>query len=94
MPLSAFKALVREQFYLLLIDGEAALAAIPSMLSAEPETRSTALALIKEVLGARGALDDIGRQRLERIESLFTMPDVPFRRPAAALGQQPLDKAS
>src|SRR5215472_17490354 len=32
MPLSAFKALVREQFYLLLIDTEAALAALPSML--------------------------------------------------------------
>ena len=33
IPLSAFKALVREQFYLLLIDTEAALAALPSMLS-------------------------------------------------------------
>ena len=32
VPLSAFKATVREQFYMLLIDTEAALAAIPSML--------------------------------------------------------------
>ena len=38
MPLSAFKALVREQFYMLLIDPEAALAAIPSMLPADAET--------------------------------------------------------
>ncbi len=35
MPLPAFKALVREQFNMLLIDPEAALAAIPSMLPAD-----------------------------------------------------------
>ena len=29
LPLAAFKALVREQFYMLLIDQDAALAAIP-----------------------------------------------------------------
>ena len=39
MPLAAFKALVREQFNILLIDTEAALAAIPSMLPPDAETR-------------------------------------------------------
>ena len=33
MPLLEFKTMVREQFYILLIDTEAALAAIPSMLT-------------------------------------------------------------
>ena len=32
LPLSAFKALVRDQFNMLLIDQEAALAAIPALL--------------------------------------------------------------
>ena len=35
IPLSAFKALVREQFNMLLLDHEAALAAIPSMLPSD-----------------------------------------------------------
>ena len=37
IPLSAFKATVREQFYMLLIDQEAALAAIPGMLPDDPD---------------------------------------------------------
>ena len=54
--LSDFKALVREQFNMLLIDQEAALAAIPSMLPADAETRRKAFDLIKQVLSARGEL--------------------------------------
>ena len=42
MPLSAFKATVREQFYMLLIDTEAALGAIPSMLPDDLDTRQKA----------------------------------------------------
>ena len=42
MPLAAFKALVREQFNMLLIDTEAALAAIPAMLPPDAETRRKA----------------------------------------------------
>ena len=54
LPLSDFKALVREQFNMLLIDQEAALAAIPSTLPSDTETRLKALDLIKQLLGARG----------------------------------------
>ena len=39
MSVADFKALVREQFNILLIDEEAALAAIPSMLPSDAETR-------------------------------------------------------
>ena len=42
ISLSAFKAIVREQFYMLLIDAEHALAAIPSMLPADADTRRKA----------------------------------------------------
>ena len=37
LPLAEFKALVREQFFMLLIDQEAALAAIPALLPADAE---------------------------------------------------------
>ena len=54
VPLSTFKATVREQFYMLLLDTEGALAAIPSMLPDDAELGSRAFDLICEVLSARG----------------------------------------
>ena len=71
IPLSGFKSLVREQFYMLLTDPEGALAAIPSMLPAEPAVRAEAFGLIKTVLEARGALSSEDSKRLGEIAQLF-----------------------
>jgi hypothetical protein len=71
MPLSAFKATVRDQFNMLLIDQEAALAAIPSMLPPDAETRLKAFNLIKQVMGARGEMSAEDKERLGRVASLF-----------------------
>jgi hypothetical protein len=71
MSLSDFKALFREQFNILLIDEAAALAAIPSMLPPDAETRRKAFDLIGEVLSARGDLSDNERTRLAEIARLF-----------------------
>ena len=79
---------------MLLIDGEAALAAIPSMLPADTETRTRAFDLVKEVLGARGALSAADTQRLEQVGKLFNAGEVPFRRPAALRHEGSLDRAS
>ena len=46
LPLSEFKELVREQFFMLLVDPEAAIAALPSLLPDDMEARGKALALI------------------------------------------------
>jgi hypothetical protein len=72
VPLAEFKSLVREQFNMLLIDQEAALAAIPSMLPADAESRRTALELIRRVLGARGELSGEDKKRLDEVAGLFT----------------------
>lgn len=71
LPLSAFKALVREQYFMLLIDEGAALAAIPAMLPANPEERRKVLAIVRKVLGARGELTGDAAERMERIARLF-----------------------
>jgi len=71
VPLSAFKATVREQFYMLRIDPAAALAAIPEMLPADQVTRSKAFGLIKQVMAARGELSAEDRERIERVGRLF-----------------------
>ncbi|HEY2186149.1 MAG TPA: DUF3141 domain-containing protein, partial [Xanthobacteraceae bacterium] len=71
MPLSEFKALVREQFFMLLIDKDASLAAIPSMLPSDSQTRSKAIELIKHVMGAVGKLSPEDENRLREIGGLF-----------------------
>jgi len=75
ISLTEFKAIVREQFYMLLLDSEAALSAIPSLLPPESEVRNKALDLIKRVLGARGELSADDRERLQRITRLFGKED-------------------
>jgi hypothetical protein len=84
ISLAAFKALVREQFLMLLIDQEAAVAAIPSMLPAEIDLRLKAIDVIKEVLTARRSeLSTEDTHRMARIAGLFgidrTAPQSPPR---------------
>jgi Protein of unknown function (DUF3141) len=71
--LPEFKDLVREQFYLLLIDQDVALAAIPNMLPEDVEPRRLALDAIKRVLTAFGPLDGGDQERLARITGLFDL---------------------
>src|ERR1043165_978174 len=52
LPLAEFKMLVREQFFMLLLDREAALAAIPKLLPKDKEKRSKAFEAIQGVLSA------------------------------------------
>jgi pimeloyl-ACP methyl ester carboxylesterase len=75
MSLSAFKALVREQFLILLVDTDAALAALPSMLSADANARREAFELIKQVLSARGPLSDEENERLQRVAHAFGLQE-------------------
>jgi hypothetical protein len=71
VPLSTFKATVREQFFMLVLDPEAALAAIPAMLPDDAAQRRKAFDLIWQVLGARGeyGVDDL--ERIQRVAQLF-----------------------
>ncbi len=83
LSLSEFKQLVREQFTMLNIDQDAALAAIPSMLPAAPETRAEAFELIRQVLLAIGPLSAEDNARLAQVGRLFGVGDggvaTPFR---------------
>jgi hypothetical protein len=70
MPLSAFKALVREQYFMLLIDPEASLAALPAMVP-EAADRIRTLDFVRQVLSAREGISGEAIERLERIHRLF-----------------------
>ena len=71
LTLAAFKSMVREQFLMLLIDPEAALAAIPAMLPADADKRQKGFELVEEVVTARGALAADQIERSARIAGLF-----------------------
>ena len=71
IPLSEFKALVREQFFILLVDTDAALAALPSMLPADLETPRKAFDLVKQIMGACGPLSSEDNERMQRIARAF-----------------------
>jgi pimeloyl-ACP methyl ester carboxylesterase len=97
ISLAEFKATVRDQFYMLLLDPEGALAAIPAMLPPETDTRRKALDLIEEVLSARGALSAEDRERLQRVNRLFSKDDrlaVVRSRPPASEAMDTTSKAS
>jgi hypothetical protein len=71
LPLPDFKALVREQFLMLLIDQDGALAAVPTMLPGDPDKRRQTFGLVQRVLSARGELDAEDLARMARIAGLF-----------------------
>jgi Protein of unknown function (DUF3141) len=98
MPLAVFKALVREQFSILLLDPEAALVALPSMLPDDGEIRRKAFDLIKQVMSARGPLSDEDGKRMQRIAHAFGLDEAPSTVPnltvIASTRQEPQAKAS
>ena len=88
LSLSDFKAVVRDQFYMLVIDQDAALAAIPAMLPQDSEIRQQAFALIKQVLGARGSLSADDEERLAQVARLFGVDEAESSR-KGRLGEKP-----
>ena len=98
LTLAEFKALVREQFNILLINQEAALAAIPRMLPNDAKARRNAFELIRRVLGVRGALSTEDAARLAEVARLFGLdegeppgPSRVRRPPKGALRRAPAD---
>jgi pimeloyl-ACP methyl ester carboxylesterase len=79
-----FKEIVKEQYLILLLDAERAIAALPKLLPANRRQCEEALALVRRVLAARGPLPEEGRRRLERVEAIFTGPPPEIGRDKAA----------
>ncbi|MGZ3289689.1 MAG: DUF3141 domain-containing protein, partial [Xanthobacteraceae bacterium] len=71
LTLAEFKAMAREQFFLLLLDPEATLAAIPKLLPADVSERRKGLAAIRNVLSAAGEISGEAAERLKKVTELF-----------------------
>jgi Protein of unknown function (DUF3141) len=95
LTLAEFKTMVREQYFMLLIDPEATLAAIPALLPEDAEERRKGFATIRQILAARGEISGEAAVRLERVARLFRLEEqgtapLPFRKP----DEEPRAKAS
>jgi pimeloyl-ACP methyl ester carboxylesterase len=82
--LQEFKELLREQYFMLLIDEDATLAAIPHLLPSNSELRRKAFAALRDVLSATGEIAGEAAVRLQRIAGLFGVE-------ATALVSEPTD---
>ncbi|MGV7212269.1 DUF3141 domain-containing protein [Bradyrhizobium sp. UFLA05-112] len=71
LTLAEFKMLVREQFFMLLLDRDRALAAIPKMLPDDVNQRRGAFAAMREVLSASEDITGERAKRLKQIAGLF-----------------------
>ncbi|WJR79762.1 DUF3141 domain-containing protein [Bradyrhizobium sp. NP1] len=75
LTLAEFKSMVREQFFMLLLEPEASLAAIPKMLPRNADARRAGLAVIRDVLSASAAISGETARRLSQIVALFGVPE-------------------
>ncbi len=71
LTLAQFKTMVREQFFMLLLDQDAALAAIPKLLPESADERHAGLAAIREVLSASAEISGEVARRLKQVGQLF-----------------------
>ncbi len=71
LTLAQFKTMVREQFFMLLVDQDAALAAIPKLLPESADERHAGLAAIREVLSASAEISGEVARRLKQVGQLF-----------------------
>jgi pimeloyl-ACP methyl ester carboxylesterase len=71
MSLAQFKEMLRQQYLLVCLDEERAIATLPKLLDGDPTQRKAALDALRQVTSARGDMSDEGRRRLKRVETLF-----------------------
>jgi hypothetical protein len=71
LPLPDFKRIVRQQFFMLLVDEAEALATLPRLLPADPAKRAEAFALIRSVVEVTGDIPEPEAQRLAAVERIF-----------------------
>lgn len=89
ISLADFKCLLREQFFMLKHNREAALEAIPALLMGQDAAEiDTHIEHIQHILAASGELSAHAAQRFERIKALFLRA-----KPAAPALQSPSDDA-
>jgi hypothetical protein len=77
LSLAAFKAMVRDQFFTLMLDERRAIEAIPAMLDTEPELASRMAATLRKLIEVLGVESKVGKARLAEIAAMFESRKAP-----------------
>jgi hypothetical protein len=72
LPLGTFKEILRAQYFMVLLEEDRAIAAIPTMLASDPGGAAQALDWMKRMFAATGLATEAARARAAEIEKLFT----------------------
>jgi Protein of unknown function (DUF3141) len=83
LTLSAFKRLLREQFYALLLDERRAIEAIPAMLEREPDLAARLTKNLARLLDVAGMRSSLAKMRFEEIDDMLKLREL---EPAEARG--------
>jgi hypothetical protein len=71
LTLAAFKTLLREQFFMLLLDERRAVEAMPDMLAKDPDLALRMANNLRRVIDVVGVKTDVAKARLAEIETIF-----------------------
>src|SRR5262249_7849851 len=71
LTLAAFKKLVREQFFMLLLDERRAVEAIPDMVARDPDLASRNAVNVRRMIDMVGLRTSLAKARLAEIEELM-----------------------
>jgi hypothetical protein len=72
LPLAEFKRIIRQQFFMLLIDESQAIESLPALLPDAPESRTEALAVLRSVVEGTGEMPDEVARRMAVVEQIFS----------------------
>jgi len=75
LPLAEFKRILREQYFILLLDPKQALATIPELLKNHEGQPEKLYEMIEEIIYADGPPPAAGKKRLARLKKLFSSPE-------------------
>jgi hypothetical protein len=70
-PVGKLKEMLKEQFLLMRLDEERAIAAIPKLLPSSAQHRQAALDALHGVVEASGGMAEEGKRRLARVDAMF-----------------------
>jgi hypothetical protein len=71
LSLAEFKSMLRDQFFMLLLDERRALDAIPAMLAKDPDLADRMKVALRRVIQVVGDGSDQSKARMEEIEKMF-----------------------
>jgi len=77
LSLEAFKRIVREQYFTLILEEQRAVEAIPALLARDPKLAARMAGILREIIAAVGVSNPVSKARLAEVEAMFDRSGMP-----------------